>query len=429
MITLRRTTTIPSNLPGWLDMARGLAALEVVAFHSYQLMFQEQLPGADADPSIAYAYSALWTLSAHGVAAVMVFFVLSGYLVGGPAIVRARNGSLNAVDYFSARASRLYVVLIPALAISFCAYVFARQSSDWQAFVGSRHMLYDASGLFAASVGPATAACNAVFLQTITCSTFAGNLALWSLSNEFWYYVLAFALLSVGRKPSLLLLIGAIFILFVIAERSDPLGTHTGLKFFFYFIIWCAGAFVYAFTAPPLLWMAGLLSGLGVVYALSLKGLLAPWAAYHLSIGLVTVAAIVMLEFTKATLPPFLRFTKEIAKFSFSLYAIHYPLLVLLNVLTNSGPTVFTASAVGLNIAFILCCVVISFIFYLMFESHTNSVRAWLSRGIRRRGDENYSVLQAAMTGQAAISPGAGDLRSTIAEHMDRSPGPSVSPP
>ena len=74
-------------LSDWLDLARGLAAVEVLAFHSYQLMFLEHLPGADYDPAIRLAYSVFWTLSGHGGDAVLVFFVLSGYLVGGPALV------------------------------------------------------------------------------------------------------------------------------------------------------------------------------------------------------------------------------------------------------------------------------------------------------------------------------------------------------
>jgi peptidoglycan/LPS O-acetylase OafA/YrhL len=392
-------------------------------------MFQDRLPGAGYDPSIVSVFSSLWALSAHGVAAVMVFFVLSGYLVGGPALVRARNGGLSAIDYFSARASRLYVVLIPALVISLCAFVSARQLGGWQAFVASREHLYNASGLFSASIGPATAVCNGLFLQTITCSTFAGNLALWSLSNEFWYYVLAFALLSVRRKPSFALLIGAIFVLFVIAERSDPQGTHTGLKFFFYFIIWCGGALVYAVTAPAIVWIAGFLSGLGAIYVLSLKGLLPSWAAYHLAIGLCTAAAILSLEFTKAALPSFLRFTKEIAKFSFSLYAIHYPILVLLNVLASSGRTDFTLASFGLNAVFMLCCLAISFIFYLLFESHTHAVRAWLRNVMKRGASARYDVLRPATVVGATRPPIADDHAKSVAEHLDRSHGASVSPP
>jgi peptidoglycan/LPS O-acetylase OafA/YrhL len=385
VIGIRSEGVIPPTLVNWLDLARGLAAVEVLAFHGYQLMFQEQVPGAGHDASIVVAYSALWASSAHGVAAVLVFFVLSGYLVGGPALVRAKNGGLSAIDYFSARAARLYVVLIPALVISVCAYVSARQMGGWQAFVASRQDLYNASALFSASVSPSSAICNGLFLQTITCSEFAGNLALWSLSNEFWYYVLIFALVSVRKTPSLALLIVGICVLFVIAEKSDVRGTHTGLQFFFYFFIWCGGALVYAIVAPVLAWLSTFVISLGGIYILSMKGLLLPsWAAYQLTIGLLTAATIVTLEATKASLPSFLRFTSELAKFSFSLYAIHYPILVFLNVIASSHPPEFTFASLGLNALFMLCCLAIAFVFYLLFERHTHVIRSWLRNLIRR---------------------------------------------
>lgn len=272
MIGFRSEPAIPPNLSGWLDLARGLAAVEVLALHSYELMFQRELPGVGYDASIVFAYSALWALSAHGIPAVMVFFVLSGYLVGGPALVRAKNGGLNAIDYLSARAARLYVVLVPTLLISFCAYVLAKQLGGWQAFEASRQHLHNASDLFSASVSPAAAVCNGLFLQTIICPSYAGNLALWSLSNEFWYYIFIFALISVRKTPSLAILIVAIFVLFAIAERSDHRGTHTGLKFVFYFFIWCSGALIYAVVAPILAWLGAFIIGLVAIYVLSIKG-------------------------------------------------------------------------------------------------------------------------------------------------------------
>jgi len=125
--------------------------------------------------------------------------------------------------------------------------------------------------------------------------------------------------------------------------------------------------------------------GLGAIYVLSIKGLLPSWAAYHLTIGLLTAAAILSLEFTRTPLPSFLRFASEIAKFSFSLYAIHYPILALLNVVASSNHTDFTFASFGLNVIFMLCCLSISFIFYLLFESHTHAVRT-LVRNITRRG-------------------------------------------
>ncbi len=377
MINLRSKTGVPSALSDWLDLVRGLAAIEVLLFHSYQLLFQEQLPAASYGSAIVYAYSALWSISAHGPSAVIVFFVLSGYLVGGPALVRAKIGKLNGVDYLSARAARLYVVLIPALVLSLFFVVAARHASGWQVFVNTHQHLDEGSKIFSASYGPATALCNTLFLQTISCSMFAGNMALWSLSNEFWYYLLIFAFLSVRRSSLWVLLIAVIFFLFAFAEHSDKLGYHTGLKFFFYFVIWSFGTLVYAISALILLWSVLFVFGVVGTAIVAHAGLLAPWAAKDLIVGLVTAAAIVGIEFSKVELPSFLRFGKETAKWSFSLYAIHYPMLVFFNVMSDN-PHDFTMWSIGLDLTFIVPCLLLAVAFYFLFERHTDAVRMWV---------------------------------------------------
>jgi peptidoglycan/LPS O-acetylase OafA/YrhL len=391
MVSFRLKTGVPSALSDWLDLVRGLAAVEVLLFHSYQLLFQEQLPGAGYGSAIVYVYSTVWAISAHGPAAVIVFFVLSGYLVGGPALVRAKTGKLNGVDYFSARASRLYVVLIPALVLSLVFYVSARHLSGWQMFVDTHQHLDEGVKLFKASYSPATALCNTLFLQTITCSMFAGNMALWSLSNEFWYYLLIFAFLSVRKTSLWALLVVAIFFLFAFAEHSDRLGYHTGLKFFFYFVIWSFGTVVYAISAPILVWSVFFLLGLVCTLVVSHAGLLALWAAGDFIVGLVTAAAIVWIEFANIRLPLFLRFGKETAKWSFSLYAIHYPILVFLNVMSNN-PHDFTMGSLGIDVAFIVQCLALAFVFYLLFERHTDTVRTWVKNVATRRPPELMPV-------------------------------------
>jgi diketogulonate reductase-like aldo/keto reductase/peptidoglycan/LPS O-acetylase OafA/YrhL len=401
VIGFRAETGISPVLSDWLDLARGLAAVEVLAFHSYQLMFMEHLPGPDYDPAIRLAYSAFWALSGHGGDAVMVFFVLSGYLVGGPALVRCVGGRLSAVDYFSARIARLYVVVIPALTISFCAYMSARQSLGWGSFVASHQDLYDSLRVFFAPVGVGAAICNGLFLQTIVCSEFAGNAALWSLSNEFWYYVLFFALISVRKAPAYVLLIIAIVGLFLVAERHDASGTHIGFKFFFFFAIWCCGVLVYAVVAPAWMWLCGFLASLAAVYVLSARGLFPHWAAMVVVVGLGTAAFILCIEHLKIQLPSFLGFGRELAKFSFSLYAIHYPILLLLNVSAGGGRD-FTFASLGLDAVFILLCLLLAGVFYLLFESRTSAVRAWLKAVMLRGFGDGDRGLRHAMIAETA---------------------------
>src|SRR5262249_15962587 len=225
-----------------------------------------------------------------------VFFVLSGYLVGGPALLRGLSGRLSAADYFCARAARLYVVLIPALTISFCAYVSAKQSLGWEVYVASHQGPYGNDRVFLAPVGVRAAICNGLFLQTIVCSEFAGNAALWSLSNEFWYYVLFFALISLRKSPGYILPIAAVVGLFFLAERFDALGTHTGLKFFFYFAIACLGVVAFAVRAPIWAWCCCILASLIGMYLLSAHRLMPQWAVFYAGIGLGTAAFILAVE-------------------------------------------------------------------------------------------------------------------------------------
>lgn len=382
LMNWRANTGISPALSNWLDLARGLAAVEVVAFHSYQLLWTEKLPGSEYGPAIHLTYSVLWDLSKHGVAAVVVFFVLSGYLVGGPALVRSLNGRLRAREYFTARAARLYTVIIPALLLSVALYALARSSSGWEDFVASHQQVFNSERIFSAPIGPLAAACNLLFLQTIVCQEYAGNLAWWSLANEFWYYVLFFALLSVRRNLWWALPIIAIFGLFWLAERNDGSGTHAGLKFIFYFGIWCMGVVAYAVVAPMWLWACGFAAGLAGLYLIAASGMIAPFWSYYATIGLVTAASIVVIERVKIPLPSFLRFGISLAAMSFSLYAVHYLLLLWLNVIADRRQE-FTFAMIGLDLVFVAACLLSARLFYLLFESHTQQVRAWLFRSTR----------------------------------------------
>jgi len=395
-MNLRTTAGVAPAISGWLDLARGLAAVEVLAFHNYQLLFGGRVLSEGASPELGFAYSVLQSLSGHGVAAVVIFFVLSGYLVGGPALVRALHGRLSATDYFTARAARMYTVLIPALLLSVILYAMAQTSGGWDSFVASHQHVYNSRLIFTAPIGPLAALCNGLFLQTIACREYAGNLALWSLANEVWYYVLFFALLSLRKNLWWALPIIGIFGLFYLAEQFDTAGTHTGEKFVYFFAIWCFGVVAYAVVAPFWLWGCGLAVGLAGLYLLALNAVFVPWVTQYAAIGLVTCGLIVALEHLKTPLPIYLRFwAAPLAKFSFSLYAIHYPILLVLNTIVASQISGdFTWKDLALYAHFAVVSIFAAWMFYLIFEDHTHEVRLWLlsssepSAPCRQVGDE-----------------------------------------
>jgi peptidoglycan/LPS O-acetylase OafA/YrhL len=92
-----------------------------------------------------------------------------------------------------------------------------------------------------AHLGIGTAAQNVLFLQGFRATTFGSNGALWSLANEFWYYVtfpmLVFVIAAARHVTRL-----------VAAALLVLAGLFVGGSIAIYFTIWLAGVAI--FLAP-----------------------------------------------------------------------------------------------------------------------------------------------------------------------------------
>lgn len=108
---------------------------------------------------------------------VAIFFVLSGYLVGGQVIREARSDMFKWRNYLIKRVSRLWTVLLPGLLLTALADIIA-------------HRIGDTSNLNYGPTGPVYFLCNFAFLQQSRCPPYGSNESLWSLAYEFWFYVL-----------------------------------------------------------------------------------------------------------------------------------------------------------------------------------------------------------------------------------------------
>jgi peptidoglycan/LPS O-acetylase OafA/YrhL len=178
---------------------------------------------------------------------------------------------------------------------------------------------------------------NFFFLQSIVSPVFGSNGPLWSLSYEFWYYILfpALVLVSaawVGVRFRILCAVLAIFLLWFV-----------GAQISLYFLIWMAGALVGRLqqatpirTASPALPLAA-----GLIFFGSLA-----WCRTHrLSSDLITdyiVGACFALWLYTLLLgsreDPSLAYAqgaKKLAGFSYTLYLTHFPALLLLRGLLN----------------------------------------------------------------------------------------------
>jgi len=123
--------------------------------------------------------------------AVMIFFVLSGYFVGGSVAGAYQAGKWSWLQYAIRRLSRLWLVLIPALLLTWI-WDLAGRSLAGEGYSGAFHDLYSSGPSIQApaDLRPITLLGNGIFLQTILVAPFGTNGPLWSLANEFWYYLL-----------------------------------------------------------------------------------------------------------------------------------------------------------------------------------------------------------------------------------------------
>jgi peptidoglycan/LPS O-acetylase OafA/YrhL len=110
------STTIVGASPAsvHLDAVRGIAAIAVMLSHLRYLYFMdyEELPHKSALLKVFYFMTGL------GHPAVIIFFVLSGYLIASSILRALYKNAWSWRQYGVARLTRLYTVLIPALLLT-----------------------------------------------------------------------------------------------------------------------------------------------------------------------------------------------------------------------------------------------------------------------------------------------------------------------
>jgi peptidoglycan/LPS O-acetylase OafA/YrhL len=145
----------------YLDLWRFVAALLVVVYHSnVRLIITEKLP-----------------FSSHGHAAVIVFFVLSGYVISYMTATREAAP----VDYWASRLSRFYSLTIPAVLL--CPLL-----DTWgEALAPQFYVEKTTHDLAWLRILTSLTYLNEIW--TVSIMSFS-NVPYWSLCYEMWYYVL-----------------------------------------------------------------------------------------------------------------------------------------------------------------------------------------------------------------------------------------------
>ncbi|RSZ59776.1 acyltransferase [Massilia atriviolacea] len=353
-----------------ISLLRGLAAIEVAAAHLRAGFF----PGLRTldDPAIWYQALAFLTGFAHQ--AVVVFFLISGWLVGGSLLNKL--GQPQAIRVYAIdRVTRLWTVLLPTFVLILATGIVSG-SIDPHSPDFSRANDYS----FTALVG------NLFGLQTIIVPEFGGNFPLWSLSNETWYYIM-FPLLVMCAAAGT----GTRRVLAALALLA--IGVLLPFDMVLYFTLWLLGA---AFSRvrvecgmPLRALLLIVLAIASVVFRLKGSNDDMTLASFPQDL-LLSVLFLLFLSSTVTPLPvnwrlmaPLRRVAVLLSNFSFTLYVVHIPVLGIMGHvgMTVFGRRQFAADSVGdlgIYLAMLLAVLGCAYGFYLLFEARTYAVRRWM---------------------------------------------------
>lgn len=299
--------TEKAHLP-WLDMMRFVAAFLVLLCHSrndYFVRWVALMPNEQNVLSFAF-----FTIGRLGSEAVFAFFILSGFLVGGPGLERIFNGTFRKRSYAIDRTVRIMLPLIAAVVLYLIVATIIGQDFSWWTVIG-----------------------NILNLQCICCDALVSPF--WSLSYEVWFYIVLFSLaLSCGKGRSRVLGYVLFFICTLVYTRMNAL----------YLLIWLIGAVAWL-TRPRrgnrwiLMFSVAviLLSCVGTQLTKDSKAMHFDLSLDPMAVTLTLCMGISMLAQQVICFPPKSRVAKWIeavgsagAKFSYSLYLMHRIIMLLI---------------------------------------------------------------------------------------------------
>lgn len=366
---------VPPGLSSWLDCLRWFAAMMVCISHVRSVVLADYAGGANL------FVRAFYWIHGFGHQAVVVFFVLSGYLVGGEVVRALHRDSFDWRVYVVRRVSRLYLVYAAALLLG---GLWDNLGLDFF----NVHGIYNANAELFPMIYYSVAdrlslpilAGNVIFCQTLLVPPLGSNTPLWSLANEAWYYALfplaLWPCFTAGRLALRWFCLAA-FVAGCLFLRTDI------LPYFYLWLLGVAPHFASRHRLVPLGIVAPLLFALLV--AIRFRWLPAS-TGYWQDVAIAALLALGLnaLERLPAFAAPGPRaLHRSLAGFSYSLYLVHWPLALFISaVLEQNFSSGYRLPFGGRSLAIYLA--ILAFIYGFAWllaqgtEKHTAPVRDWL---------------------------------------------------
>lgn len=360
----------------WFDLVRALSALGVAASHLRVVCLPDY---ADLAAPQGILTRLFYLATGLGHQCVIIFFVLSGYFVGGTILGKKQNFSFRA--YFSARLSRLWIVLIPALIFTLGIDAITQHIAPEILDGRMRSVWHSGPEAGTYSISVITFLGNIGFLQTTCVPVFGSNGPLWSLFNEWWYYVifpLATTALGWTGKASILKRIGfgacAITIMLILPKEALP-----------GFAIWLGGVLLWIipklrcnkFTCIAMVSVAAI-AFIACIVGSKIYKLGSHSVGTDIALGCTTVAFLWTLLAVENPSHGLARIAETLSECSFSLYLTHFPLCILASAFIPAPSRSYETSTIIQFIFSLATLQLFGYIFYWTFERHTQKIRTML---------------------------------------------------
>jgi peptidoglycan/LPS O-acetylase OafA/YrhL len=354
----------------WLDLLRFSSALLVVICHYRGNFFIEYGLLSDEDKNIFTQI--FYFIGRLGNESVVVFFVLSGFLVGGKALQRILNNEIDVKSFFIDRFTRIMLPLLAALFFMVVITIIVGDPIPFKDILGS---LFSLQGIFTGS---------------------AGNTSLWTLAYEVWFYIFIGCLMIICRGKNTNNILIAFIVLTICISIFTKLQTR-------YLLILFMGSFAFLLPRENLKYLKSKIFLLLIL--LSFSFVLSQLTSETRSLNLSTFSFLerkqisVFLAFIAVLLVHHLVVAKpqkriwvnvesvssKFSDFSYTLYLIHYPLMFLLSYLGFPKSEQINTISILYYIVEILISIVVAYLIYLVSEKQTPTVKKYIKRQLTKQ--------------------------------------------
>lgn len=366
---------IDIGISNFINFSRWICAFIVVLGHVRGLLFVDYSSVFEKNLFVRLFYF----ISSLGHEAVIVFFVLSGYLVGGVTFNKWNRYGPKILVYFIDRLTRIYIVLIPALVFGF-------------AFDSIGVYFFDFDNIYSSPEIYSFPSVQSSILDTLNIKIFfynffmigkfgllGSNGPLWSLHFEWWYYSFFGAICFFYFKKSFLSLLFALSIIFFMP-----------FKMLILISIWFVGFCSYLFMSKIRLNKVFFLCGM----ALFSISIIISKSSHMNGVVLYFLKPSIMTDFFVAVAYSLMLVSAwggggahklhfSLASFSYTTYLFHFPFLFFFVSYIYSikgAVSKFQPDLAGFSVFFILLSIIYLYSYgcYFLFERNTIRIRNYL---------------------------------------------------